>query len=78
MLNRSLSFHFIGTLGINPGIKTIWEDEIQRRKNRGESSVITPPPSQGNILSINALLYTFLCCYRPLCCFLYFRTRSDL
>ncbi|EDV19122.1 uncharacterized protein TRIADDRAFT_34124 [Trichoplax adhaerens] len=43
------SEYFRIDLGINPGIKAIWDDEIQRRKNKGESSQLTPPASQGKI-----------------------------
>lgn len=34
-------------VGTNPGLAALWEDEKQRRRDRGESSQITPPESQG-------------------------------
>lgn len=66
-------------MGINPGIKAIWDDEIQRRKNRGESSVITPPPSQGKCCQFIFTYYLILLntdIDRCLLC--YIRTKSDL
>ncbi len=38
---------FAGNVGANPGLAAIWEDERQRQRNRGESSQLTPPDSQG-------------------------------
>lgn len=35
---------FAGQLA-NPGLAAIWEDERQRRKQKGESSQISPPSS---------------------------------
>ncbi|XP_064595699.1 uncharacterized protein LOC135462216 [Liolophura sinensis] len=33
-------------LGANPGLAALWEDERQRKRDRGETSQITPPQSQ--------------------------------
>jgi hypothetical protein len=34
-------------LGGNPGLAALWEDERQRRLNRGEDDALTPPESPG-------------------------------
>lgn len=42
---------FPANIGANPGLAVLWEDERQRRRDRGESEDITPPDSQGWNLS---------------------------
>jgi len=40
-------FTFTANVGGNPGLAALWEDEKQRRRDKGESSQITPQESQG-------------------------------
>ena len=38
---------FLANAGGNPGLAALWEDERQRRRDRGESTDIAPSDSQG-------------------------------
>lgn len=37
----------VGSIGGNPGLAALWEDERQRKRNAGQVSQITPEDSQG-------------------------------
>ena len=40
----------LASIGHNPGIAAMWEDEKQRRRDRGQPSQISIPVSQGGEL----------------------------
>ena len=45
----------IANVGANPGLAALWEDERQRRRDRGETTDIAPPDSQGEELNLPCL-----------------------
>ncbi len=53
----------IVSLGTNPGLAALWEDERQRQRQRGLEPQITPPDSPGNfnyILTKNFSSHTLM------------------
>ena len=48
LLEISFYVAFPASIGANPGIMAMWEDEKQRRRQHDQSSQITLPVSQGN------------------------------
>jgi DNA polymerase zeta len=38
---------FLASTGTNPGLMALWDDEKERRREKGQSSQIENPQSQG-------------------------------